>query len=189
VSAELDGEQLLASLQEAANDELFELAERLFVADYRASNTNHQERAAHATIAAEAFLDHRDAVTHAARRQANTRARRAAKRASKAPGAKSRQTEETKMNKAPEHRISPPESIDVLGAVLTTAQVKCACCLSTRVQRRRATAHEHEEVTIEIQCADCLRESVVRVYGDGDGCTFVQVAPMRSIELMGPQGN
>jgi hypothetical protein len=91
--------------------------------------------------------------------------------------------------KTPEHRITVPESLDVSGAVMTTVQIKCACCLSTHVRRRRATIHEHEEVTIETECADCLRESVVRVFGDGDGQTFVQVAPMRPIELMGPQAN
>ena len=83
----MSAEQLLASMQAAAEGELFDLAERLFVADYRSSNTNHRERAAHAILAAEAFLDLRDAEMRAAQQQADARARRAAKRASKA-GAK-----------------------------------------------------------------------------------------------------
>ena len=85
--AELDGDDLLASMQAAAEGELFDLAARLFVADYRSSNTNHQERAAHAILAAEAFLDLRDAEMRTALQKANARARRAAKRASKAADA------------------------------------------------------------------------------------------------------
>jgi len=88
------------------------------------------------------------------------------------------------MKEEPKHRLTEPDSIDMAGAVLTTAQAKCACCLSLRVQRIAATVHEHEEVTIELECADCHRKSLVRVYGDGNGQTFVQVAPANPDELM-----
>jgi len=84
------------------------------------------------------------------------------------------------------HRIAEPKSIDCGGAIMTTAQIKCSCCLSTHVHRTDATVHEHEDVHVVLECTDCLHKSLVRVFGDGDGGTHVQVVSANPIEMMRP---
>src|SRR6185369_16237152 len=44
-----------------------------------------------------------------------------------------REKKAKQMKEEPKHRLTEPDSIDMAGAVLTTAQAKCACCLSLRV--------------------------------------------------------
>ena len=88
------------------------------------------------------------------------------------------------MQNGPQHRFTERDSIDMAGAVATTVQVKCACCLSHRVHRSGATVHEHEDVHVELECEDCPNKSLVRVFGDGNGQTFVQVMPAKPIDMM-----
>ncbi|RYZ01652.1 MAG: hypothetical protein EOO73_34790 [Myxococcales bacterium] len=87
MSAELDGNELVARMRAELDDELWALAERLFVADYSFVTNDAagvKERAIAAAFAAEVFLDLRDAQIREATRREEARARRAAKRASKA---------------------------------------------------------------------------------------------------------